>query len=311
MKLGVIVNPTARGGRAARTAAKALARLGERASAIEVVERADPDATALARLRDEAPDAIVVIGGDGTVHQAVNTLAGSGIPLGIIPAGTGNDFAASIGIPKDLLAAADIVFDGVTAHIDLAEATDIAGAVRHFATILASGFDSKVNDLANRIRWPRGRGRYNVAIAVEFARLAPCDLAVSWVDEAGNAGATAGPLMLAAVGNTARYGGGIPICAGADPRDGLLDLVMVHPAGRAKLVKVLAAAFQGTHGAHRLVEVHRVREVSLASPNLTGYADGDRLGPLPLRVRALPGALALRLPQSGQTPETGGKGGHG
>ena len=300
MRLTVVVNPTARAGSAAKAAARALERLRERASAIEVHERADPDAAAeiLRRLREEPPDAAVVVGGDGTVHLAVNALAGSGVPLGIIPAGTGNDFAVASGIPKSLEAAADLVFDGVTTHVDLAEVTRADGEVRHYGTILASGFDSLVNDLANRWRWPRGRARYNLAIGVEFLRLAPQQLEVSWIDEQGEAGSVASPLMIAAVGNIAHYGGGIRMCLGADPRDGLLDLTIVHPAGRIALLQVLAAVFRGTHGAHRLVQTHRVREVSLVSPSLTGYADGDPIGPLPLRVRPAPGALALRLPGS-------------
>ncbi|WP_411155941.1 diacylglycerol kinase family protein [Microbacterium sp. NIBRBAC000506063] len=220
------------------------------------------------------------------------------MPLAVIPAGTGNDFAASHGIPSDLVEAADAVFDGRTITTDLARVTHDDGRVGHFATVLASGFDSKVNDRANRMTWPRGRARYNIAIAVEFALLAPIPFTVSWVDEHGDEGEVDGPLMLAAVGNTARYGGGIPICAGADPHDGLLDLTIVRPAGRARLVQVLAKAFAGTHGSRPEVSLRRVREVRLDAPGLTGYADGDALGPLPLTVTADPGALALRVPAS-------------
>ncbi len=299
MRLGIVANPTARGGTALRAAERAIARLRDRADEVELHFGPDPDAAvaALSRMRDERPDAVVVVGGDGTVHMAVNELAGTGIPLAVIPAGTGNDFAAAAGIPKDPQAAADLVFDGTTDSIDLAEATRADDTVRRFVTVLASGFDSKVNDLANRIGWARGRTRYNLAIAVEFARLAPVPLAVTWIDEHGAEGSVAGPLMLAAVGNTPNYGGGIPICAGADPRDGLLNLTLVHPAGRAKLIRVLAAAFKGTHGSFEEVSMLRVREVTLDSPALTAYSDGDAVGSLPLRVRALPGALALRVPR--------------
>ncbi len=299
MRLSVIANPTARGGTAVRTAEQAIARLRERADEIDVHSGTIPAdaATALERMRDERPDAVVVVGGDGTVHLAVNALADSGVPLAVIPAGTGNDFAASHGIPRDLMTAADTVFDGQTATVDLARVTGADDRVRHYATILASGFDSKVNDRANRMEWARGRARYNLAIAIEFALLTPIDFSLTWVDEHGEEGTLDGPLMLAAVGNTARYGGGVPICAGADPQDGLLDLTIVHPAGRAKLVRVLAAAFKGTHGDRPEVEMHRIREVRLASPGLTAYADGDALGALPLHVAAAPGALALRVPR--------------
>ena len=298
MRLSVLANPTARSGTAVRAAERAIGRLRERASEIEVHSGAvRADATeSLIRMRDDRPDAVVVIGGDGTVHLAVNALAGSGVPLAVIPVGTGNDFAKDLGIPRDPEVAADVVFDGRTTAVDLARVTTDDEQRRWFATILASGFDSRVNDRANRMTWAQGRTRYNLAIAIEFALLRPIDFAMSWIDEHGVEGRLDGPLMLAAVGNTTRYGGGVPICAGADPRDGLLDVTIVHPAGRARLLRVLAAAFKGRHGRFAEVETLRVREVRLDATGLTGYADGDALAPLPLSVEAAPGALTLRVP---------------
>ncbi len=300
MKLGVVANPTARAGTGIRLAEHAIEQLRARASQIDVHAVEDPDAarTALLRMRAQKPDAAVVVGGDGTVHMAANVLAGSGVALGIVPVGTGNDFATANGIPSDPQAAADTVFDGQSKTIDLGEVTLPDGTTRYYATVLACGFDSKVGDRANRMRWPRGRARYNLAIAIEFAILSAIPLGVSWFDEHGARGSTPGPLMLAAGGNTARYGGGIPICPNADAHDGLLDLTLVAPAGRGRLVRVLAAAFKGEHGAFDDVVMQRVREFSLEAPALSAYADGELLGPLPVRVRAVPDALTLRVPLS-------------
>src|SRR5690606_30901919 len=110
-------------------------------------------------------DGLVVVGGDGTVRLAAQELAGTGVPLGLIPTGTGNDLAGHFGIP--LLAperAADIIAAGRTRVIDLARVTRADVSTHIYTTVLASGFDSAVNDRANRMRWPRGEARYKIAI---------------------------------------------------------------------------------------------------------------------------------------------------
>ena len=100
-----------------------------------------------------------------------NALAGTDIPLGIIPAGTGNDHAREFGLPtKDPVAAADIVADGWTEIVDLGRIWDRNGMTKWFGTVAAAGFDSLVTDRANRMRWPRGRMRYNLAMLAELSR---------------------------------------------------------------------------------------------------------------------------------------------
>lgn len=238
----------------------------------------------------------MVIGGDGTMRLAVEALHGSGIPVSLIPVGTGNDFATSLGLPRDPIAAADLVFDGRLETLDTARATRADGESELFATIFASGFDSKVNERANRMRWPQGRARYNLAIAIEFALLKPIPYRLTWTDADGVSGRHDGALLLTAVANTTTYGGGVPIAPMADPADGLLDLVYVRPASRLRLVKVLALAFSGRHIDFPEVVVQRVRSVRLESTGLTGYADGDPMGALPIDVEVVPASLALRVP---------------
>lgn len=299
MKLAVVANPTARAGTGLRESLRALDRLRERAGGLLNVYTADSPgaaATLIKQLREEKPDALVVVGGDGTVHMAANLLADSGIALGIIPAGTGNDFAGATGIPKDPIAAADVIFDGKTASLDLGEVTHEDGTREFFTTVLACGFDSKVGDRANSMRWPRGESRYNIAIGIEFFRLRPLPLSLRWIDEHGNSGEDPGPLILSAIGNTHCYGGGIPICPTADPQDGMLEITIVGPGKKPHLLKILLSAFKGGHVNYDEVATHRVREVTLSSPELNAYADGDYLGTLPARVVARPGALKLRVP---------------
>ena len=238
----------------------------------------------------------MAIGGDGTMRLAVEALHGSRIPLALIPVGTGNDFATSLGLPRDPIAAADLIFDGRLMTIDVARATRADGGSELFATIFASGFDSKVNERANQMRWPRGRARYNLAIAIEFARLTPIPYRLTWKDADGVVGGHEGDLLLTAVANTTTYGGGVPIAPMAEPGDGLLDLVYVRPASRLRLITVLARAFSGRHIDLPEVVVQRVRSVRLESAGLTGYADGDPMGALPIDVEVVPGSLALRVP---------------
>jgi diacylglycerol kinase (ATP) len=242
-------------------------------------------------------DAVAVAGGDGTVNLAIQEVAGTGIPLGIVPSGSGNDFAATLGLRElDVAAAADAIAGGRTRRIDLARVTRDDGSTRYFGSVLASGFDSKVNDRANAMRWPRGGSRYNIAILIEFLTLAgiPYEVELELAD--GTRVQQRGDLVMATVGNGRTYGGGIPICPDADPADGLLDLVLVRPAGRLRLLRLLPRVYRGTHGTVPEVSIRRVRSVRLSSPGVTAYADGDPIGALPLTVDVAPGALMIFTP---------------
>ena len=173
-------------------------------------------------------DALVVVGGDGVISVALQEVGGGDVPLGIIPAGTGNDHAREFGIPtNDPEAAADIVVDGWTETIDLGRIQCGKGRQKSdkwFGTVAATGFDSLVTDRANRMRWPRGRMRYNLAMLAELSalRLLPFRMVLDGRDE------IVADLTLAAFGNTRSYGGGMLICPNADHTDGQLDITMVY-----------------------------------------------------------------------------------
>ena len=170
-EIALLTNPHAGRGRGTRTAACALPRLKEAGLEVRsLVGRDGDEARELAeRAVADGVDALVVVGGDGMVHLAVQALAGTDTSLGIIPAGTGNDVARYVGIPRtDPEAAADVVTHGRTRRIDLAR----CGAT-HFVTVMAAGFDAKVNERANKMHWPRGQMRYNLATLAELRVFQP------------------------------------------------------------------------------------------------------------------------------------------
>jgi diacylglycerol kinase (ATP) len=285
--VAVLVNPTAGRGRGARVADPVVAHLRRAGLRVERHQGRDGDAAAeLARTAvADGVDALVVIGGDGLVHLAAQALNGTGVPLGIIPAGTGNDTARSLGIDRsDPLAAADVVIAGRQRTLDLAD----AGGGRVFVTVLAAGFDSLVAERANRLRWPHGQMRYNVAAVAELRVFQPLSYSLELDGVQRDLDA-----ILVAVGNTPSYGGGLRMCEGADPDDGLLDVVLVKPVSKLELLRVYPRLFRGTHTTHPQYERHRVSSVSVAAAGVVAYADGERLGPLPMSVRVLPGALQV------------------
>ena len=261
-KVTALTNPVSGHGAAIRAAQTAIARLQHRG--VEVVEIIGDDAEDARYLAGAAvergTDALMVTGGDGVVSNALQVLAGTDVPLGIIPAGTGNDHAREFGIPtKDPEAAADIVVDGWTETIDLGRIQCGDGRKKFdkwFGTVAATGFDSLVTDRANRMSWPHGRLRYYVAMLAELSqlRLLPFRLVLDGTNEID------ADITLAAFGNTRSYGGGLLICPNADPTDGLLDITMAHSASRTKLVRLFPTVMKGTHVEPRRGE-HGTRQI--------------------------------------------------
>ncbi|TXI54008.1 MAG: diacylglycerol kinase [Mycobacterium sp.] len=294
-RITVLTNPMSGHGNAPHAAELAVARFQERG--IDVVAIVGRDAAHARVLVDEAvgrgTDALVVVGGDGVISLALQALARTDIPLGIVPAGTGNDHAREYRLPTgDPAAAADVILDGRTETVDLGLIRGADGAVTWFGTVAATGFDSLVSDRVNRMRWPHGRMRYNLAIVAELSRLRllPFRLVLDGERE------IIADLTLAAFGNTRSYGGGMLICPNADHGDGLLDITMVHTASRTKLIRLFPTVFKGTHVDLDDVTTDRARTVTVESPGINAYADGDFACALPVEISAVPAALKIRCP---------------
>ena len=287
--IALLTNPVAGRGRGTSIAAVARERLAAAGFVVrDLVGRDEPDARRLAREAvDDGVEALVVVGGDGMVHLAVQVLAGTGTRLGIVPAGTGNDVARYFGLPRrDPRAATDVVVGSHTRTIDLAKAGE-----RYFVTVLAAGFDSLVNERANAMRRPRGRSRYSLATLAELRVFAPLSYTLTCDGVRRELDA-----MLVAVGNGPSFGGGLRITHGAELDDGWLDVVVIKPMSKPDLVRTYPRLFTGGHTRHRQYEHHRVRSVTVDAPGIVAYADGERLAPLPVTVDVVPGALQVLVP---------------
>jgi diacylglycerol kinase (ATP) len=286
--VALLVNPTSGGGRGAREGRAAADRLRSLGIAVRLIQGADAeDALVIAaEAVDAGVDALVVAGGDGMVHLGVQCVAGTDVPLGVVPAGTGNDFATALGIAAhDPDGAADVVGRWSVRTVD-AVLTDSPAGKRWFAGVLSSGFDSAVNERANHHRWPRGRMRYNLAILAELGvfKALPFRLTVDGTVIEAEA-------MLAAVGNNTSYGGGMRVAPGALLDDGLLHVTVLRKVGKVEFLRVFPRVYKGTHVDHPAVDVYVGREVTLEAPGAIAYADGERIGPLPVTATCVPGAL--------------------
>lgn len=291
-RVTLLTNPMAGHGNAPHAAERAVSRFQQ--LGIDVIEIVGRDAAHARLLVDGAvaggTDALVVAGGDGVIRLALQSLANSGIPLGIIPAGTGNDHAREYGLPTgDPAAAADVIAAGHTKTVDLGQIRAADGTTTWFGTIAATGFDSLVSDRVNRMRWPHGRMRYNMAIVAELSQLRPLPFRLVLDGERE----IAADLTLAAFGITCSYGGGMQICPAADHADGLLDITMVAAGSRLKLIRLFPTVFKGTHVDLDEVGTARARTVTVDCPGINAYADGDFAGPLPAEISAVPQALRI------------------
>lgn len=287
--VAVLVSPMAGRGRASAAADAVLGELrrgGLDPRVLPAAGAAEGERQAMAAVA-EGVAALVAVGGDGTVQTALQAVAGTGTPLAVVPAGTGNDLALALGIPADPVAAARAAAEdlaaGTTRPVDLGRT-----AGRWWSTVLCCGFDSLVSDRANRLRWPRGRRRYDVAILAELARLRPREVTLVL-----DGVTTTLPVTLVAVGNTFSYGGAMRICPDADPGDGCFDVTVVGPMSRLELVRNRPHLTAGTHVLHPAVSVHRATRVELSAAALTAYADGERVAPLPVTAECVAGAVQV------------------
>ncbi len=293
-KVALLINPTSGQGKGGKHAPVAARRLRERG--LEVIELTGTSAQDAQTMAQDAiasgVDALVACGGDGTVHLAVQAVAGTDTPLGIIPVGTGDDNARGLGVPlKDVQAAADVIADGNTRTVDLGHVSTADGTSRYFLGVMSAGFDSEVNERANEMTWPSGQLRYLVAIVAELRvfKALPYTMTVDneVIKDEG---------MLVAVGNGVSYGGGMKVCPDASLDDGMLDATFLAKVSKFTFLRVFPSVFKGTHVNHPFVTQYRGKDFTLDGPNQIAYADGERVGPLPAHATVKPASMQVFTP---------------
>jgi diacylglycerol kinase (ATP) len=286
----LVINPVAGQGRGASVGTHVAGYLNSHGIKYEIIigRNGIDQADSLQRFLDRNPDCsgVMAVGGDGLLHLVLQKITPAQVPLAMIPAGTGNDFVRTLGWSiDDVDAILQAVLSTKPSSVDL-------GLVdgEWFAAILSTGFDSIVNEKANAMSWPKGPMKYNAAIAIVLPRFKPHHYEIVLDDRTISTQA-----MLIAVSNGRSYGGGMLVCPQADVSDGYFDVMVLHPVSKLEFIKVFPRVFKGTHITHPAVEIVRSKSVKI-SADAVAYADGERIGQLPVSAQCIPGALMTWLP---------------
>jgi diacylglycerol kinase (ATP) len=296
MRIGVVVNPVAGGNRGAQVGAEVLSLLSQSEHSVNDLSGAsisEARSNIESAMGSKSVDAIVFVGGDGMAHLGTNLCAGKGVPIALVPAGTGNDAAVMLGMPlADTAESVRLMLAGLSAPKKI-DAVKIAhGETTTWALGSASaGFDALANARANAISWPKGPMRYYVAMLLELAKFKPIKYQGVIDGEPSVFEA-----MLCVVSNTGVFGGGMLVVPDASVTDGTLDVLLVKKMSRLKFVTIFPKVYKGTHVTDKDVEILRASKVSIKAAGMPIYSDGEYVGQAPFEAEVVPGALLVVAP---------------
>jgi len=288
----LVVNSKAGKGRANRLAGKFEILLKSNNLPYEIINKATYEETFSEYRLSIASgkfEKVVAIGGDGLVNLCLQEVAEQNIGLSVIPAGTGNDFARAVGsYRKSVNEIFNVVRSQEPTSIDLGLVTGAFGK-RWYVQVLSTGFDALVNNLANRINWPRGQMKYTLATLLTLARFKPIPYELIIDDKHFKQ-----DFMLLSVANGETYGGGMRICPDASNSDGVFDILLVHPVSKIVLLSIFPKVFTGRHVPHPKIDIIRGKKVQL-SAEATAFADGEFVSKLPIEITNVKNALKTWL----------------
>ncbi|MCR5567360.1 MAG: diacylglycerol kinase family lipid kinase [Clostridiales bacterium] len=243
-------------------------------------------ATQIAAELASDPDAaaVVSVGGDGTAGEVAAGLTGTGKTMGIIPAGTGNDFIKSAGIPNDPSAALQLILSGEARPIDTGTVND-----RFFLNVCGTGFDVTVLDYAESEKEKhRGLTPYFLGLIKAIFHYKSVRLTVTADGEEET-----GEYLICSIANGRFIGGGIPICPAADIRDGLLDLVLIRGIGRWQIPFHLPGLMLSRALKFRITRHRKVKRVLIEGKDLRINIDGDIVSLSSVDFRINPASLHM------------------
>lgn len=291
----VIANPASGRGGAASRRQELVGLLTARGKGWEIWDTTGPgSAEFLARkAAEQKVEIVAAAGGDGTLGEVVNGLAGSNSALAVLPMGTGNDCARTLGIGTNLELAVQQLFEADPVPIDLGMAGD-----RLFINVAGCGFDAEVARAVNQgHRKLKGTMAYLAAVLQTLRTFQAVPLKIELDGELVEEKA-----MLCAVANCRSYGGGMLIAPQASITDGLLDIVLIKEAGVVEFLRAFPKVFSGRHLTHPKVRTFRAAKVRVSSPvDPLVLADGEVIPGLPLDFSVRPGAVKV-IPGPGRLP---------
>lgn len=233
---------------------------------------------------------IVAVGGDGTIHEVINGLVGTNIPLGVIPAGSGNDFSRGLGVPLKHDEALERILSGKPKIIDIGYINST-----YFCTVAGIGFDGEVAQATNVSMYKKflnfirmGQLSYIISALNVLFRFKPMDISIM-IDKTHY---KIQKVWLVAVANLPFYGGGLVICPKAKSDDGLFEICIVQGMSKWEFVRLFPLAFNGNHTSSPSVQIIKGKELEIYSPTpLLIHGDGEVIGQTPARIRIEPCAL--------------------
>jgi YegS/Rv2252/BmrU family lipid kinase len=246
-------------------------------------------------------DAILIFGGDGTIHRHLSDLVRLQLPVLVVPRGSGNDFARSLELANLAQAAAawNLFTEGEdnVRKVDLGTITALGPErerPRYFSCVAGVGLDTATARIANQLpRWLRANGGYAISLPLALASFTPpkVDLTVDGQPH------SVIPRVLAAFANTPWYGGGMHIAPRADMADGLLDACVIGAMSKAKLLRLFPTVYGGNHLKFKEVEYFQAARFALASePPVDVYADGELVCQTPVEISVASSVLRVIVP---------------
>ena len=291
--IGVLVNPAANRGRGNQVGEQVFHQLSK--AGIPAINLSAESAIAAASKAQVAISVqeisgVIAVGGDGTAQLGVNICVPNQIPLGIVPAGTGNDQARELKIPLGDPAAA---IENILASLDAPKRVDVMRVVtgeREFWSFgsISAGFDAICAKRANGLKWPKGPNSYVAAMLLELPSFKPIEYRLTVDGEHRNVRA-----MLCGVANIQNFGGGMRISPESDCHDGELEVFILHEVSRPRLLRIFPTVYKGEHVKFPEIEIFKAKSIRLENDNYPISCDGEIVGHAPFSVEIHLGALQV------------------